>query len=373
MTFQEGSFFELFRPPFIRPLALAVALMAFSQFCGINAVMYYSSKIFASTGGGRDVAFTSTVWVGLVNLAFTFVAIGLVDKVGRRARKDLLGLRCREPHDLRVCRVTASRNARPNPRGDRADVARHEGGKERVRMSVLACDFGGTRMKIGVVQDGCLLAYAVEPANAQQGLATQLPGLKATWLRQLHELGLRVQDCAGISMAFASLIDRATDRVVLQQDKYADAGKFDLPKWGRTEFDLPLAIDNDARMALIGEWHHGAGRDSQNLVMMTLGTGVGTSAVIEGRLLRGCHGQAGVLGGHLTARYGGRRCTCGNVGCAEAEASTAFLDDMAADLPEWKSSPLRQADTLDYALVFEQAALGERYASFLLRRETMPR
>lgn len=237
-------------------------------------------------------------------------------------------------------------------------------------MRLLACDLGGTRMKIGVVQNGRLLAYAVKPANSHQGLAPQLPKLKATWRRLLGELDLEASDCAGISMAFPSLIDPATDRVVLQQDKYADAAGIDLPRWGRTEFDLPLVVDNDARMALMGEWRHGAGRDSQNLVMMILGTGVGTSAVVEGRLLRGCHGQAGVLGGHLTLRYGGRRCSCGNTGCAEAEASTAFLNDMAADLPEWKTSPLRQADTLDYALVFEQAARGEACA-VLLRDQSL--
>ena len=85
MRLEKGRFSELFISPFRRPLLLAVALMAFSQFCGINAIIYYSTKIFASAGGGENAAFTSTVWVGLINLAFTFVAIGLVDKAGRRA------------------------------------------------------------------------------------------------------------------------------------------------------------------------------------------------------------------------------------------------------------------------------------------------
>lgn len=81
---EEGRFFELFTGPWKKPLFISVALMAFSQFCGINAIMYYSTKIFEAAGGGKDAAFTSSVWVGLVNLVFTFVAIGLVDKAGRR-------------------------------------------------------------------------------------------------------------------------------------------------------------------------------------------------------------------------------------------------------------------------------------------------
>ncbi len=83
-SLEEGRFGELFTGAFSKPLLLAVALMAFSQFCGINAIMYYSTKIFEAAGIGKNAAFTSSVWVGLVNLVFTFVAIALVDKAGRR-------------------------------------------------------------------------------------------------------------------------------------------------------------------------------------------------------------------------------------------------------------------------------------------------
>lgn len=81
---EEGRFSELFTGPFRKPLLIAVALMAFSQFCGINAIIYYSTIIFASAGGGQNAAFSASAWVGLINLAFTFVAIGFVDKAGRR-------------------------------------------------------------------------------------------------------------------------------------------------------------------------------------------------------------------------------------------------------------------------------------------------
>ena len=81
---EEGRFSELLTGPFFKPLAIAVTLMAFSQFCGINAIMYYSTKIFVAAGAGKNDAFSSSVWVGLINFIFTFVAIGLVDKLGRR-------------------------------------------------------------------------------------------------------------------------------------------------------------------------------------------------------------------------------------------------------------------------------------------------
>src|ERR1039458_6100059 len=229
-------------------------------------------------------------------------------------------------------------------------------------MTVLACDLGGTRMKIGVVREGCVLAQTTEPANSKAGLVPGLPALKAAWLKLLGELNLSVRDCAGISVAFPSLIDAKSARVLAEYGKYADAIGFDFRSWSKKEFKLPLAIENDARMALVGEWKHGAGRGADNVVMITLGTGLGTSAVIEGKLLRGQHGQAGVLGGHSTVRYGGRDCSCGNIGCAEAEASTAFLEKIATTLPDWNSSSLQKSATLNYADVFKHAAAGDACA-----------
>jgi len=82
---EEGRFAELFHARFRRPVIVAALLMAFSQFSGINAIMYYSTKIFATAGVGVKDSFMSSVVVGLVNVAFTFVAIAFVDRAGRRA------------------------------------------------------------------------------------------------------------------------------------------------------------------------------------------------------------------------------------------------------------------------------------------------
>jgi glucokinase len=229
-------------------------------------------------------------------------------------------------------------------------------------MTILACDLGGTRMKIGLVRDGAVLAQSTEPANSKQGLAPQLPVLKTAWLRLLDGQKIRPGDCAGISVAFASLVDSATGRVLAQYGKFADAPGLDLRAWARQELSLPLAIENDARMALIGEWRAGAGRGVDNLVMMTLGTGLGTGAIIQGRVLRGAHSQAGCLGGHFTVRYGGRPCSCGNIGCAEAEASTAFLAGQANIRPDFPESALAREPVLDFAAVFRQAAAGDSCA-----------
>jgi SP family arabinose:H+ symporter-like MFS transporter len=82
---EEGRFIELFRGACRRPLLIAVMLMAFSQFSGINAIMYYSTNIFTTAGVGVKDAFTASALIGLVNVIFTFVAIALVDRAGRRS------------------------------------------------------------------------------------------------------------------------------------------------------------------------------------------------------------------------------------------------------------------------------------------------
>jgi len=81
---EEGSLAELFSSRYRLPLIIAMVLMFGSQFSGINAVMYYSTEIFRNATGNANAAFTSSVWIGLVNLIATFIAIGFVDKAGRK-------------------------------------------------------------------------------------------------------------------------------------------------------------------------------------------------------------------------------------------------------------------------------------------------
>ncbi len=232
-------------------------------------------------------------------------------------------------------------------------------------MTVLACDMGGRRIKLGVVRDGAVLAMRVLAAQAEQPLRERLPQV-AESLRQLCDRAdVSLSSCAGIGLGFPSIIDPTTARILDDFGKFGDASATDLRAWARNTFGLPLALDNDARMALLGEWHYGAGRGGDNLVMMSLGTGIGTAVVIEGCLLRGAHGQAGILGGHLAVQQDGQVCVCGNRGCAEAEASTWALDQLARQQPDFARSPFAHADALDFASVFHHAANGDACAQAL--------
>lgn len=220
-------------------------------------------------------------------------------------------------------------------------------------MAVLAVDAGGTRIKLGVVEGGRILARTILDARSDEGFGPQLPRI-AEALREMAP-----PNVDGLGMAFPSLVDTSTGRVTRDSGKYQDAMGLDLTTWTFQEFGVPFAIENDARMATIGEWRHGAGRSYDSVVMITLGTGIGTGVVTGGRVLRGKHGQAGCLGGHTIVNVGGHRCPCGAIGCAEAEASTAVLPRLAAEDSGFHESLLCGASPLDYAAVFAAADLGD--------------
>lgn len=81
---EEGRWMELLTPGYFRALWIGALLAIFSQFSGINAIMYYGPEVFKAAGSAQDAAFAQTVTVGVMNVLFTFVAIGFVDRAGRK-------------------------------------------------------------------------------------------------------------------------------------------------------------------------------------------------------------------------------------------------------------------------------------------------
>jgi len=234
------------------------------------------------------------------------------------------------------------------------------------QVSTIAIDFGGTRIKIGVVQRGRVAALHVLDAESRGGLTARLPVIVDAVRAACAEAGTTTEGCAGIGMALPCIVKAG--RILSAIDKYPDATAMDLPAWARQTLGLPLALENDANAALAGEWQYGAGRGSQSVVLMTLGTGVGTSAVIDGLPLRGQHGQAGCLGGHVTVNIDGARCVCGNIGCVESEASTWALAKLARASAGFAASALAREEVLDYRAVFSHAAAGDALATKLRDR-----
>ncbi|MCP4176421.1 MAG: ROK family protein [bacterium] len=235
-------------------------------------------------------------------------------------------------------------------------------------MYTIAFDMGGTRIKIGIIKDGKIKKTEIIPALSDVGLTARLPTIKKVIINLCNDLNIKFNDCQGIGIACPGVISQDNMKIVSINEKYNDAVSIDLPVWSKKEFNLPLYIENDARMACIGEWKYGAGRGCNNIAIMTLGTGIGTSAVVDGNLLRGSHGIAGLLGGHFTINYNGEKCTCPNIGCSELEASTVSLDKNARKHPAFNISKLSNEENIEYAAVFKYAKEGDACAKYLLQR-----
>jgi len=235
-------------------------------------------------------------------------------------------------------------------------------------MRALAIDLGGTHATCAVLDDRAILAEEVVSTDGTQGLRPVLPLFAQTFHKLLQKAGVATKDCAGLGFSFCGLADTRVGRVVSTNQKYDDAVGIDFVKWSQQEFGLPLRIENDARMALLGERYAGAARGFDDVVMTTLGTGIGGAAMIGGSLIRGKHAQAGCLGGHLPVLFNGRTCTCGNIGCPEAEAAGWSIPLVAQDWPGYVNSVLGKDEPLNFEKLLRYAARGDAVATALRDR-----
>ncbi|MCF8231039.1 MAG: ROK family protein [Bacteroidales bacterium] len=233
-------------------------------------------------------------------------------------------------------------------------------------MISIAIDLGGTKIKIGIVKEGRVLAWSSIDAYSEKGLLERLPIIEQQVNMLLNKVSAEKTDVAGVAFATPGLVDTNEMKLISINDKFSDALDFDFKMWAKMRWGTSLALENDARAALAGEWQYGAGRGYDNVVGLTLGTGIGTSAVMNGSLVRGKHFQAGILGGHFIVNVNGTPCNCGNIGCAEAEASTWSLAEKARKHPQWAESSLSQEEIIDYKNVFLHAQQKDPLAAVLM-------
>lgn len=230
----------------------------------------------------------------------------------------------------------------------------------------IGIDLGGSHATIALVKDERILGSHRVSLDSAKPLRPALDLFAKAIRELLTEHQMDAAQCEGLALGFCGLADARIGRVVSTNKKYEDAPSIDFEAWTRQEFGLRFAIENDARMALLGERHAGAARGCDNVVMITLGTGIGGAAMIEGKLLRGKHAQAGCLGGHLPAKVGGRRCTCGAIGCVEAEASGWSLPLLAREWRGFSASKLAGYENLDFKILMGQADAGDHVAREIL-------
>ncbi len=230
-----------------------------------------------------------------------------------------------------------------------------------------AVDIGGSHLEYGIVGVDRVLA-SERLALRSSSFAAVLKELEMRLPAIANACGIAMQSLSGLALGVCALVDEAGS-IAATNGKYSDGVGVNLELWCERHFGLPFRVENDARLALLGEHAAGAAKGFEDAVLVTLGTGVGGAVMLGGKLLTSRGRRAGTLAGHLGVDWRGRLCSCGNRGCAEAESSTAMLEVIAREQNGFAGSTLAKGlGTIDFLRVFAAVDAGDLVARRLLDR-----
>ena len=213
---------------------------------------------------------------------------------------------------------------------------------------ILAIDIGGTEVKLGLV-DRAGTIHARHRARVDfDGYETPI---LTTVLKEARAFVDRENaEIEGVGASVAGQIDTETGVIIGTNGRIPNYEGSRVKEALEAEFAVPAAALNDANAAALGECFIGRGRGMENVLMVTLGTGVGGGIVLDGKIFGGARGIAGELG-HFTLYQDGERCTCGKNGCYECYASASALV---------RRAERETGETgLDGRIIFDRAQAGD--------------
>jgi len=240
---------------------------------------------------------------------------------------------------------------------------------------IAGVDLGGTNIVVGLlpVEGGEVLGLRSRPTDSVRGAKFVVDRMVALVEESIAEVtaahGATRDAVAGVGIGSPGPLNRKTGTVINTPN--LGWRNFPLRDLIGNALHLPATLDNDANCATYGEWWLGAGRNVQNLVGFTLGTGIGGGIVMNGEIFHGCSDVAGEIG-HMTIEANGRRCKCGNYGCLEQYASGPAIATRAVEgietgvetlLTEMVSNKL---EDITAAKVYEAAVEGDAFAQEIM-------
>ena len=224
-------------------------------------------------------------------------------------------------------------------------------------------DIGGTTVKIGFFETSGTLVKSWEiPTRTEENGKYILSDIAAAIDQEISERGLSKNDIEGIGIDVPGpvLEDRIVNRCV-----HLGWGVFDVAEEMKKLTGIEkIGVANDANAATLGEMWQGGGKGHQELVMLTLGTGVGGGVIHQGRILSGVFGCAGEFGHICTNKAETRACGCGKYGHLEQYASATGIAQVARDMLEASDKPSLLRDFPDFTAkeVFDCAKSGDELA-----------
>ena len=229
----------------------------------------------------------------------------------------------------------------------------------------IGIDLGGTNIAVGVVNENYeIVAHHSVPTGASRPAEEVIRDMGDAVEAVLVKAGVSIDQCE--SMGIGSPGNCDSERGVVA--RAYNLGWFDVPVCAmlHERFGIPVRLSNDANCAALAETVAGAAIGCENMVLITLGTGVGGGIIIDGKIYAGMR-SAGAELGHMLLVLDGEPCTCGRKGCWETYASATALirqaKKAAADHPE---SLLAQAEEITGLAVFQAADKGDAVAQTVI-------
>ena len=227
---------------------------------------------------------------------------------------------------------------------------------------VIGADVGGTTVKIGVfTTEGSLVEKWEIPTNVSDRGKAVLPDIAASCESYINRNGLAKSDFGGIGMGLPGPVDsegHVEQCVNIGWDRKDVAGEM------RDRLGIPAFAGNDANVAALGEMWQGSGKGMKNIVMVTLGTGVGGGVIVNEKIVSGSHGFGGEIG-HMTVNtHEKERCGCGSFGCLEQYCSaTGIVKETRKALEaSTEETSLRSLSKLSCREIFDAAKAGDAFA-----------
>ena len=226
-------------------------------------------------------------------------------------------------------------------------------------------DVGGTTVKIGLFNvAGDLLEKWEIPTVKDRNGAQILPDIAASILKKLDDRDIEKDDVAGVGIGVPGAVLRES---IVNRCVNVGGGMRDVAaELSEALGGLPVKVGNDANVAALGEMWKGGGKGHRNIVMVTLGTGVGGGIIINGRIVSGNFGAGGEIGHMCVNHAETERCNCGRRGCLEQYASATGISRLAKAYlkahPD-EETPLRKKENPSARDVFDAYRDGDAVAT----------
>ncbi len=242
-------------------------------------------------------------------------------------------------------------------------------------MFYIGVDLGGTNIVVGLVdEDGHIIEKMQKPTYKARGIRRICDDITNMCLHIIETYGLDDMNLIGIGIGAPGTIDRNKGCIVYSNNiavRDFNIINYMRRKLGRLGKKIVMEVANDADCAALGEVKAGGAKGYESAIVITLGTGVGSGIVIEGKLFSGCQPGGAELG-HQVIVHNGRQCSCGNKGCLEAYASATGLTNMAREAAKAHSNSSLNTlvkgnlDKMNARVPFDAAKQGDEVAKKLV-------